>query len=127
VVPVESAVALERIAVDPGAMRAALGTDWTGVYVVAALPDGSWAARMFTPLTGIAEDPATGSAAVAFAAVLLEAGVLGEGRQEIAIRQGAEMGRPSALRIAPTVSGGALVSVELSGEAVLVAEGTLHI
>lgn len=126
VVPVESPLALERVTVDIGLMRGTLGTGWTSVYVVAALPDGSFQVRMFAPLSGIAEDPATGSAAVAFASVLEAAG-LDDGRHEIAIRQGAEMGRPSTIRIAPTVEDGRLVSVELSGEAVLVAEGTLLI
>jgi trans-2,3-dihydro-3-hydroxyanthranilate isomerase len=52
--------------------------------------------RMFAPLGGIAEDPATGSANVTLAALLLSLGTAQEARREI--RQGVEMGRPSLLR-----------------------------
>ena len=52
-------------------------------------------ARMFAPLSGIPEDPATGSAACALAALLLQAG--GGDAHRLTIHQGAEMGRPSVL------------------------------
>ena len=54
--------------------------------------------RMFAPLHGVLEDPATGSAAVALAALLLSLGGEAEGAFEIV--QGVEMGRPSLLRAA---------------------------
>ena len=54
-------------------------------------------ARMFAPLAGIVEDPATGSANVALGALLLSLSGEAEGRWEIA--QGVEMGRPSLLRV----------------------------
>jgi trans-2,3-dihydro-3-hydroxyanthranilate isomerase len=52
-------------------------------------------ARMFSPLSGTIEDPATGSAATPLAALLLSLGKESEGRYDIA--QGIEMGRPSRL------------------------------
>jgi trans-2,3-dihydro-3-hydroxyanthranilate isomerase len=52
-------------------------------------------ARMFSPLSGTVEDPATGSAATPLAALLLSLGRESEGRYNIA--QGVEMGRPSRL------------------------------
>jgi trans-2,3-dihydro-3-hydroxyanthranilate isomerase len=52
-------------------------------------------ARMFSPLSGTVEDPATGSAATPLAALLLSLGRESEGRYDIA--QGVEMGRPSRL------------------------------
>jgi len=52
-------------------------------------------ARMFAPLAGIPEDPATGSAACALAALLLSRTDLKEHR--LTIHQGVEMGRPSLL------------------------------
>jgi trans-2,3-dihydro-3-hydroxyanthranilate isomerase len=54
-------------------------------------------ARMFAPLGGIAEDPATGSANAALAALLLSLAEEAEARYEIT--QGVEMGRPSLLRM----------------------------
>lgn len=52
-------------------------------------------ARMFSPLTGTWEDPATGSANATLGALLLS---LGEG-ERFEIRQGVEMGRPSSLTV----------------------------
>jgi trans-2,3-dihydro-3-hydroxyanthranilate isomerase len=78
-------------------------------------------ARMFAPLAGTWEDPATGSAATPLACLLLSL-TTGE-RARFAIEQGIEMGRPSLLRVeawrAPdglrATVGGACVPV-LSGE-----------
>jgi trans-2,3-dihydro-3-hydroxyanthranilate isomerase len=55
-------------------------------------------ARMFAPLHGVIEDPATGSANAPLGALLLSLTGEAEGRYEIA--QGVEMGRPSLLRVA---------------------------
>jgi trans-2,3-dihydro-3-hydroxyanthranilate isomerase len=52
-------------------------------------------ARMFAPLAGIVEDPATGSANAPLGALLLSLTGAAEGHYEIA--QGVEMGRPSLL------------------------------
>lgn len=52
-------------------------------------------ARMFSPLSGTVEDPATGSAATSLAALLLSLTSDSERRYEIV--QGVEMGRPSLL------------------------------
>ena len=51
--------------------------------------------RMFSPLSGIPEDPATGSANVALAGLLLSLGA--ETERRWTIHQGIEMGRPSLL------------------------------
>jgi trans-2,3-dihydro-3-hydroxyanthranilate isomerase len=52
-------------------------------------------ARMFSPLSGTVEDPATGSAATPLAALLLSLSGKSDARFEIV--QGVEMGRPSKL------------------------------
>ncbi|MDZ7651613.1 MAG: PhzF family phenazine biosynthesis protein [Burkholderiaceae bacterium] len=52
--------------------------------------------RMFAPISGTWEDPATGSANAALAAFLLSLGDAREARHEIT--QGVEMGRPSLLK-----------------------------
>jgi len=51
--------------------------------------------RMFSPLSGTVEDPATGSAATPLAALLLS--LKTDAAHEVAIVQGVEMGRPSLL------------------------------
>jgi trans-2,3-dihydro-3-hydroxyanthranilate isomerase len=54
-------------------------------------------ARMFAPLAGTWEDPATGSASAALAALLLS--LEGGERAVFAVTQGVEMGRPSLLQL----------------------------
>ena len=72
-------------------------------------------ARMFAPLDGIPEDPATGSAAAALAALLARAGPL-----RLVLHQGEDMGRPSRIELAAEPG-----SVRVSGRAVRTMEGRL--
>ncbi len=79
-------------------------------------------ARMFGPLAGVPEDPATGGAAAALAAWL---GRLDGRSARFAIAQGIEMGRPSRIEAVVTVEDGAPVAVAIAGTAVKVMEGRL--
>jgi trans-2,3-dihydro-3-hydroxyanthranilate isomerase len=84
--------------------------------------DDSWKTRMFAPGLGVSEDPATGSAAGPLAVHLARHGRIAFG-QEIEIRQGLEVGRPSLLRARAVGSADALECVEVGGSAVIVARG----
>jgi trans-2,3-dihydro-3-hydroxyanthranilate isomerase len=88
----------------------------------AAGSGGSWKSRMFAPALGVPEDPATGSAAGPLAVHLARHGRIAFG-QEIEIRQGAEIGRPSLLRARAVGSADAIERVEVGGSAVIVARG----
>ena len=81
-------------------------------YVVA---DDLIHARMFAPLDNIPEDPATGSAAAALAALLFD--VTGAA-QDLTIHQGDDMGRPSVIHARADAAG-----VTISGQAVRMMEG----
>ena len=83
---------------------------------------GSWKTRMFAPALGVAEDPATGSAAGPLAVHLARHGRIAFG-EEIEIRQGAELGRPSLLRARAVGSPERIERVEVGGSAVTVARG----
>jgi trans-2,3-dihydro-3-hydroxyanthranilate isomerase len=83
-------------------------------------------ARMFAPKMGVAEDPATGSAAAAFAGVLAATEQLADGEHAFAIEQGLEMGRPSLIRLTLTMRTGKLASAAVGGDAVVVSEGTIE-
>jgi predicted PhzF superfamily epimerase YddE/YHI9 len=85
-----------------------------------------WKTRMFYPAAGVPEDPATGSAAGPLAVHLARHGRIGFGEQ-IEIRQGAEIGRPSLLYATVTGDQDALDSVEVAGSALIVAEGRFRI
>jgi trans-2,3-dihydro-3-hydroxyanthranilate isomerase len=67
------------------------------LYARGDAPDRLYA-RMFAPLSGTYEDPATGSANAALAAFLLSLGTASETKVEVV--QGVEMGRPSLLKAA---------------------------
>lgn len=81
-------------------------------------------ARMFAPLGGILEDPATGSAVAALAAYL---GKVDGTSQTFEISQGVKMGRPSRILASVTVEAGVPVEVAITGQAIKVMEGQLTI
>jgi trans-2,3-dihydro-3-hydroxyanthranilate isomerase len=81
-------------------------------------------ARMFAPLDGIPEDPATGSAAVALVALLAET----QGRDlTLSIAQGIEMGRPSRIQASARLVQGKAVGITLAGDAVVFARGRIAV
>jgi trans-2,3-dihydro-3-hydroxyanthranilate isomerase len=85
-----------------------------------------WKSRMFAPAYGVAEDPATGSAAGPLALHLARHGRIAFGR-EIEIHQGAEIGRPSTLYARVEGTGDQVDTVEVAGSAVVVANGELRV
>lgn len=120
-VPVASVAALGRAALASGSGERA------GFYLFAPDGPGAVRTRMLARGLGVAEDPGTGSAAAAFAGALLAGGRLADGDHDCRILQGVEMGRPSQIGLAFTVAQGRLVSTTIGGEAVIVAEGRLHL
>jgi trans-2,3-dihydro-3-hydroxyanthranilate isomerase len=84
-------------------------------------------ARMFAQHMGIIEDPATGSAAAAFAGVIHRFDELPDGLHKRAIEQGYEMGRPSHIALSLEVEGGKLGTVRIGGHAVRVADGQIEV
>ena len=113
--------ALARCAPDVAALKRLGGA---GVSVFAW--DGEQAhARVFAGGVGVAEDAATGSAALGLGVYLVATGLLPDGGP-YAVRQGIEMGRPSLLECAVRVSGGRAVSVQVGGGVVPVARGQIR-
>ena len=84
-------------------------------------------ARMFAPGFGVREDPATGSAAAAFAGFCIKSFSLVDGEHRFTIEQGFEMGRRSLIELGLTKRGGALVSASVGGPAIVVTEGEIEI
>ncbi len=81
-----------------------------------------WKTRMFGPALGVAEDPATGSAAGPLAVHLVRHGRVEFGT-DIEIVQGVEIGRRSMLRARAEGSGQEIERVFVGGSAVIVARG----
>jgi trans-2,3-dihydro-3-hydroxyanthranilate isomerase len=125
-IPVATRDALTRAKPTMAEMKAALGA--TEVFVYArSEPDAShsFRARMFAPEIGIVEDPATGSAAAAFAGVLARYEDLPDGWHTFPIQQGVEMGRPSLIGLEVELENGRLAGARIAGKAVKVSEGVL--
>jgi trans-2,3-dihydro-3-hydroxyanthranilate isomerase len=85
--------------------------------------EGEVAQRGFAPRLGIAEDPATGSAAGALAALRV---FRGAAPGPLTVRQGAEINRPSEMRAEVYGEPGTPTEVRVGGRAVLVFEGELR-
>jgi trans-2,3-dihydro-3-hydroxyanthranilate isomerase len=74
---------------------------------------------------GISEDPATGSAAAAFAGVAATTELPEDGVHQIVIEQGFEMGRPSFIALDLDIRNGRLVAAAIGGSAVRISEAKL--
>jgi trans-2,3-dihydro-3-hydroxyanthranilate isomerase len=139
-VPVRSlaevqALGTERLNV--AALNQACRTAGTECVLVFTLetdrPESTVHVRMFAPLLGVPEDPATGSANGALGAYLVRHSVesanlrralqLAKPTTSIVVEQGSEMGRPSTLYLEVDGDGSNIYAVRVGGEVVPVAEG----
>ena len=83
--------------------------------------------RMFAPLDGVPEDPATGSANCALGGFLAHYDPKASGDFTWRIAQGVEMGRPSTLVARVEKRNGAIQTTRIGGPSVLVSEGELTV
>ena len=84
-------------------------------------------ARVFAPLDGVAEDPATGSANCALAALLSHYRSERDGEFSWCVFQGIELGRPSTLRIRARKENGCVVASWVGGTCVMISEGWIDV
>jgi trans-2,3-dihydro-3-hydroxyanthranilate isomerase len=84
-------------------------------------------ARVFAPLAGVPEDPASGSPNCALAGLLAHLDAAPSGRYQWRIAQGVEMGRPSVLNAEAEKVNGVVVTTNISGGCVMVAEGYIEV
>jgi trans-2,3-dihydro-3-hydroxyanthranilate isomerase len=124
-VPVRDRTAVDRAAPDPARLVAMLRqAGGEGCYLYSLDPVSAKAvayARFFNPTMGIAEDPATGSAAGPLAARLAaEDRILRQAT--VVVEQGHALGRPSLIRVVVSAQ-----RVRVGGSGLVVAEGTLAI
>jgi trans-2,3-dihydro-3-hydroxyanthranilate isomerase len=127
-IPLANADALVRAKPSLASLSAALGATEVFVYTRAERSEAhAFEARMFAPEIGIVEDPATGSAAAAFAGVLARFEDLPDGWQSLPILQGVEMGRPSLIGLEVKIENGALAGARIAGKGVKISEGVLFV
>ncbi len=124
-----SASALASAKVRPDAMAALVAA--SGVPYLHLHTAGAGAidrrTRMFAPLDGVPEDPATGSANAALAALLAATDPRADLDLTLTITQGIEMGRPSRLLARVRKRAGVVAEARIGGSSVPVAEGVLRL
>jgi trans-2,3-dihydro-3-hydroxyanthranilate isomerase len=85
-------------------------------------------ARMFHPgSSGLSEDPATGSATVAAAALLADLAAERDAELSLRIGQGVDMGRPSLLLTRVHKANGVIASAHVGGACVQMMEGSFRL
>jgi trans-2,3-dihydro-3-hydroxyanthranilate isomerase len=109
-----------------------IGQPETGVFLFARADrpefDATLYSRMFAPMFGIVEDPATGGASGPLGAYALTHGIVAAGEADRLVSlQGAHMGRPSYIHIGVTGRPGAVEGVRIGGTSTFIAEGTLRV
>lgn len=131
VVPLVSADAVRRASLHTEVWRRHLADRWAHhVYLVSMDAEGDGVdvrVRMFAPGSGVAEDPATGSAAAALGGYLAKADGRDAGTLAWTVEQGLEVGRPSLLYVEVDREAGETRAVRVGGSAVSVSRGTMNV
>jgi trans-2,3-dihydro-3-hydroxyanthranilate isomerase len=103
------------------------GLDAKAGVSVFSYVDGVAHARVFAGGLGVAEDPATGSAALGLGVWLAACGhVAADGETSYVVHQGIEMGRPSRLDCAVRCAAGVAVGSTVTGSVVPIADGRIR-
>jgi trans-2,3-dihydro-3-hydroxyanthranilate isomerase len=125
-VPVTTRAAVDRAAPDPRLLdfeAYIFTTDRSS-----ATDSATTYSRMFAPMLGVGEDPATGGASGPLGSYLVAHGVVTpEQGRAILNLQGVKMGRPSWIHISIEGSNSDIWRVKVGGTSVFVAEGTMEL
>lgn len=121
--------ALARCAPDLAQLAATGRPGNAGVSVFSLAGDGvdtKVHARVFAAGAGVAEDPATGSAALGLGVYLVASGLLpADASSTFSVEQGVEIGRPSRLEVVVTARAGRVVTAQVTGGVVAIATGRI--
>lgn len=131
VIPLKSTDAVSRASLDVALCKSLLDNYWSkDVYPFGPAAAGSGAdfrVRLFAPLLGVPEDPATGSAAAVLGGYLATRDKKRDGNYRWVLEQGIEMNRPSRLEVEVEKRDGKVTAIRVGGSAVLVSEGEIEI
>ena len=125
--------ALARSEAAPGPVtRISASRGLDGVFSYVRLPEGmngepDIRARMFAPVHGVMEDPATGSANAGLGNLLASLSDEKEATLEWDVAQGVEMNRPSRLHVVAERRDGEIVQVRVAGGAVVACRGQIDV
>lgn len=130
-VPVKDLAAIGRARIVEHYWRDAFSSDeHGGAYLYCretVRHKASFHARVFAPLIGVPEDPATGAAAAAFAGVINLFDAPPEGTYNAIIEQGIEMGRPCEIFLEMEIKNRQFRAVRIGGHAMLERVDTVEI
>jgi trans-2,3-dihydro-3-hydroxyanthranilate isomerase len=133
-VPLRSIEALGRCYPNKGGIAALFKTGPQEqpplIYMFVAEQSGEFSvrSRMFAPFNGIAEDPATGSAAAPFGAYAATYGLIKPAPStSFLIQQGVEMGRPSEIRVEVARKESGAFAIRIGGRCAIVGEGSMFL
>ena len=131
-VPLRSLDALARCAPNAAALTTLLKSEGQEplIYVFVVNERGEFSARsrMFAPQFGVAEDPATGSAAAPFGAYAATYGLIKPApKASFLIQQGVEMGRPSEIRVEVARNDSGAFAIRIGGRCAIVGEGSMFL
>ncbi len=132
IVGLKDRIALEKARVNLAALDKLVDLDVTPdihIYIKTqdSKDDFDIRARMFAPLDGVPEDPATGSANCALVGMLSHYSEQSSVNLSWKIIQGVEMGRPSVLQARASKENGEVTGVWIAGQCVMVAEGYITV
>ncbi len=130
-VPVKDRDVLSRIAAsfpDFNELESVHETMSCVIYTTGGVNEATnYSVRMLAPGEGIAEDPATGSAAATFPGQLAAFETFSDGLTKWTLEQGVDMGRPSQLFVEADVAASDITEIRVGGEAVFVAHGEMEV
>lgn len=125
-----SSEAVDRAVIDRAEWSARMADGWSPHLFVFAgdLGNGSTLhARMFAPALGIEEDPATGSAAAALVASLVQHPTHDDTDFHLRIAQGIRMGRPSRFDVSAHRRSGQFSHVTIGGHTTVIGQGVISL
>ena len=131
-VPIRSLDALAKCAPNAPALAALFkqGEPILPIYTFVANDSGEFAprSRMFAPHDGVAEDPATGSAAAPFGAYAFIYKLIDSApKVSFLIQQGVEMGRPSEILVQVARKESGAFAIRIGGRCAIVGEGSMFL
>lgn len=130
-VPVNDLQTIKRVKLNLSKWEQVLSNYWAPhIYVFTTQterPESAFHARMFAPALGIAEDPATGAAATAFAGYLGSRLTKSNTTYTATIEQGFEIGRASLIQVTVYKEDNCITSIKVGGKSVLVGQGYIDV
>ncbi|BAQ59850.1 phenazine biosynthesis protein PhzF like [Geminocystis sp. NIES-3708] len=128
IIPVNSLSALNKAQINLISWQKTLSNHIAPhIYPCYQVDEFEWKVRMFAPALNITEDPATGSAATAFAAYLASYQPEINGHWQWLINQGLEINRPSKIIASASKKDNKITEIKVKGESVIITEGILTI